>query len=98
MKIKTKRILMLLLLFAAVIWNCLCISNILPLHFFTASLAAVGSYSLLITFMPLLFINSAPTRERSAYIHNLTKREKQMSNVTLCLIFIWIVTLVACIV
>jgi len=98
MKIKTKRILMLFLLFAAVIWNCLCISNILPLRLFTVSLAAVGSYSLLITFTPLLFISSAPTRERSAYIHNLTKREKQMSNVTLALTFAWIATLVACIV
>jgi len=54
MKISTKRILMLLFLVAAIIWNCLCILNVLPLSLFTVSAVAVGGYSFMIIFMELL--------------------------------------------
>ncbi|WP_312648974.1 hypothetical protein [Aminipila sp.] len=98
MKIRTKRILMLLLLFASVIWDCLCVLNVLPLGLFTVSVVAVGGYSFMVIFVPLFFPNSAQARENSTYIHDLTKRERQMSGATIGLAFAWIVTLIACIV
>jgi hypothetical protein len=98
MKIRTKRILMLLLLAAGIIWNYLCILNIFPLSLFTVSTVAIGGYSFIIIFIPLLFPGITQTREKSTYIHNLTKREKQMSYATICLALVWIVTLIACIV
>lgn len=98
MKIRTKRILMLLLLVAGVIWNCLCVLKVLPLSLFTISVVAIGGYSFMIIFIPLLFPGSAQSREKSPYILDLTKREKQMSNATICFAFAWLVTLIACIV
>ena len=98
MKINTKRILMLLFLVAAIIWNCLCILNVLPLSLFTVSAVAVGGYSFMIIFIPLLFPAIAQTQEKSTYIQDLAKREKQMSFATICLALIWIVTLIICIV
>lgn len=98
MKIRTKRILMLLLLFASVIWDCLCVLNVLPLSLFTVSVVAVGGYSFMIIFVPLLFPSNAQARENSTYIHDLTEQERQMSGATIGLAFAWIVTLIACIV
>ena len=98
MKIRTKRILMLLLLVAGIIWNCLCILNIFPPDLFTVSAVAVGGYSFIIIFIPLLFPGITQTRKKSTYIHDLTQREKQMSYATICLALVWIVTLIACIV
>jgi hypothetical protein len=97
-KIRTKRILMLLLLVAGIIGNCLCILNIFPLGLFIVSAVAVGSYSFIIVLIPLLFPVITQTRGKSTYIHDLTKRENQMSYATICLAFVWIVTLIACIV
>jgi len=98
MKIRTKRILMLLLLVAGVIWNCLCILKVLPLKLFTVSLVSIGGYSFMIIFIPLFFPGSAKSKEKSLYIHNLTKPAKQMSNATICFAFAWLVTLIICIV
>jgi len=89
---------MLLLLLAGVIWDCLCVLNVLPLSLFTVSVVAVGGYSFMVIFVPLLFPNNAQAGENSTYMHDLTEREKQMSGATICLAFAWIVTLIACIV
>ncbi len=98
MKIKNKRMLMLLLLASGIIWNNLCILNIFPLSLFTGSAVVIGGYSFIIIFIPLLFPGITQSREKSAYIHGLTKREKQMSYATIFLALVWVVTLIACIV
>lgn len=98
MKIKTKRILMLLLLVVGVIWNGLCMLKVLPLSLFTISVIAICSYSFMIIFIPLLFPSIAQFKEKSLYIHDLTKLEKQLSNITVCFTFAWLVTLIGCIV
>lgn len=98
MKIKTQRILILIILAAGIIWNCICILNILPLSLFTVSAIVVGGYSFMIIVIPLLFPGIAQVMEKSAYIHDLTKREKQMSYAMICLAFAWVVTLISCIV
>ncbi len=97
MKIKTKRTLMLLLLLVGVVWNCLCVCNVLQLSLFWVSVVAVGGYSFIFVFAPLLFPSIAHARGISTYMHDLTEREKQMSGLTICLTFAWIVTLIACI-
>lgn len=98
MKIKTKRLLMLLLLLIGIVWNCLCIFNIIPLNLFIVSAVAIVGYSFIINFKPLLFSGITHTREKSTYIHDLTKGEKQISYAAICLALVWIVTLIACIV
>ena len=98
MKIRTKRISLLLLLLAGVIWDCLCVWSILPLSLYIVSVVAVCGYSLMVIFVPLLFPGIAQAGEISVYMHELTAQEKQMSGATICLIFVWIVTLITCIV
>lgn len=89
---------MLLFLVAGIVWNCLCVLNVLPLSFFTVSVVAVGGYCFMIIFIPLLFPGITQTMEKSTYIHDLAKREKQVSYATICLAFMWMVTLIICIV
>lgn len=97
MKIRTKRILMVLLLLAGIIWDCLCIWNVFPLSLFTVSIVAVCGYLFMILFIPLLFPGNVRAGENSTYMHDLTENEKRMSFATICLAFAWIVTLLICI-
>jgi len=76
MKIRTKRILMILLLLSGNTWNFLCMLNIIPLNLFAVSSVVIGGYSFIIIFIPLLFPGITQTRKKSTYIHDLTKREK----------------------
>jgi len=98
MKTRTKRILMLLFLAAGIMWDCLCLRSVLPLSLFPVSAVAISGYSILIIFVPLFFPGSAQAREKSTYIHDLTKQEKQISYATICLAFIWMVSVISCIV
>lgn len=89
---------MLLLLLAGVVWNCLCVLNVLPLSLFSISVVAVGGYSFVVIFVPLFLPSNAHARENSTYMRDLTEREKQMSGLMICLTSAWIVTLIACVV
>ncbi len=93
MKLKTKRRWMLFFLLSGIIWNVLCIFNVLPIPLFKVSIAVIGGYSFIISFGPLFFPGNARTRERSAYIHDLEKNEKRMSYATIGFSTIWIITL-----
>ncbi|BAK97856.1 hypothetical protein OBV_06580 [Oscillibacter valericigenes Sjm18-20] len=97
MNIKAKRTIMVILLFAGVVWNCLCLLGIIPLSYFALSALAVGGYSLSIIFLPLLLPALAKADEKSAFYPELTWSEKRLSVVMLALITAWVVTLAACI-
>jgi hypothetical protein len=95
MKIKIKRIFLLLLLMAGSIWNVFCILDIFPRSFSTVSVLAVTGYSLAIVFVPLFTPDIIKTGEKSNFIQHLTKKEKHMSYVTICLVFVWLATLIS---
>lgn len=98
MNIKTKRTMAVILLFAGVAWNCLCLLRMIPLLYYALSALAVGGYSFAIIFLPLLFPALAKADGKSNCHSELTREEKQLSGVMLALIAAWVVSLAACIV
>lgn len=98
MKIKAKRAIMNLLLLAGVLWNLLCLFQLLPLSRFYVSVAAVGGYAVVVIFLPLLFPTFAKRDEKSRRWSALTLQEKQTMGIMLVLAFAWFITLMACIV
>ncbi len=98
MKIKAKRAIMNLLLLAGVLWNLLCLFQLLPLSRFYVSVAAVGGYAVVVIFLPLLFPTFAKRDEKSRHWSALTPQEKQTMGIMLVLAFAWFITLMACIV
>ena len=95
--IKAKRTIMVILLLASMIWDCLCFLKMIPLPYFALSALAVGGYSLAIIFLPLLLPVLAKANGKSDYYPELSWGEKRLSGVMLVLITAWAVTLVACI-
>ncbi|MPM44567.1 hypothetical protein SDC9_91246 [bioreactor metagenome] len=93
-----KRVLMLLILLAGILWDGLCIWHILPLNRFAGSALMVGGYSFVTIFLPLFFPGGARTGGTSVYLRDLTAEDAQMSYATLFLALIWLATLVACLV
>lgn len=97
MSIKAKRTIMMILLFAGAVWNCLCFLGMIPLSYFAVSALAVGGYSLAIIFLPLLLPAVARADGKSDFYPELSWSEKRLSGVMLALIAVWVVTLTACI-
>ncbi len=98
MKIKTKRTVMIVFLLAGVIWNCLCILNVIPLSYFSVSAIIIGGYSFIIALMPLLFPPFIKIDEKSNHYSELTIKEKYLSVITIVLVVVWIITLITCII
>lgn len=97
MSIKAKRTIMVSLLLAGAVWNCLCFLRMIPLSYFALSALVVGGYSLAIIFLPLLLPALARVDGKSDFYSELTWSEKRLSGVMLVLITAWVVTLAACI-
>lgn len=95
MKLKTKRATMIALLFVGIIWDLLCMTNILPFAYFTLSIIVICGYSLAISFLPLLF-PIEKTEEKSKAYFQLTSKEKSLSTTTITLSIAWLITLTAC--
>lgn len=97
MKLKIKRLTMIALLFTGVIWDLLCVWDIVPLVYFTLSIIVIGGYSLVITYLPLLFPIEKIDEKSKAY-SKLTSKEKFLSGMTIALSIVWLITLSACII
>lgn len=97
MKIKTKRAVMLVLLFCGVVWNCLCMQTAIPLKYFTFSAIVIAGYSLMLACWSLLFPHTKPDEKSNPYA-KLTSKEKSLSGMTLSLSAAWLITCIACIV
>lgn len=95
MRIKAKRVVMIILLLAGIIWDCLCMLTTMPLAYFTLSMVAIGGYSLIIACGPLLF-PLAKLDEKSNQFSELTSQEKLLSGITIALSVAWLITLIAC--
>lgn len=96
MKIKTKRIIMLLILFLGTIWNIICLTKVLNYDMYIYSVFIIGGYSFIICFSPLFF--QSIDKEKSNYIKKLIQREKKLAVIGLVLTFIWIITLIPCVI
>lgn len=94
MSVFTKRVIMIVLLLAGAVWNCLCLTQILPLACFTFSAVAVIGYCLALAFLPALKKTDKNAAEASA----LTPREKRLSGILIVMLAAWLITLAACIV
>lgn len=90
MKIKTKRILFLLLLIAGIVWNILCAVSIVPLRFCGLSVFITAP-----CLLPWLFLLGSS--ERSKYLKELSVSEKRLAIETLLLIAVWFFTMLLCI-
>ena len=96
MTIRTKRLLLALVLAAGALWDSLCLLGALPFFWFPASAVLVGGYCVIAVFVPLLFRAFLRGGEVSAPRREQTKQEKRLSAVTLSLAAAWLVTLAAC--
>lgn len=95
MKIKTKRIIMILILFIGIVWNTLCLIKVLNYDMYIYSVFTIGGYSTIVSFSRLFF--PSIEGEKSNYIKELTQKEKKSAVIAIILIIIWIVTLIPCI-
>src|SRR5690625_3062621 len=96
MKINTKRIIMILILFIGIIWNILCLTKVLNYDMYIYSVFTIGGYSAIVAFAGLFF--PGIDKEKSKYIKELTQKEKKSAVIAVILIIIWIITLIPCIV
>lgn len=96
MKIKTKRIIMILILFLGIFWNILCLTKVLDYSMYIFSVFIIGGHSIIVSFSRLFFPNIEG--EKSNYIKELTQREKRSAAIAVILIIIWISTLIPCII
>ena len=90
MKIKTKRILFLLLLIAGIVWNILCTVSIVSPRFCGLSVFIAAP-----CLVPWLFLLG--NSERSKYFKELSVPEKRLAIETLLLIAVWFFTMLLCI-
>jgi hypothetical protein len=96
MKIRTKRILLAVLLAAGIFWDALCLAGMIPAAQFSASLALICGFSPAISLIPILFPILGRADEKSTYCKQLLPREKALSAATLSLGCVWVATVAAC--
>ncbi|MEA4934496.1 MAG: hypothetical protein VB071_13080 [Lawsonibacter sp.] len=97
MKIRTKRILMFLVLLLGVIWNCLCLLHAMQRSCYSVSVILIGGYALAFLLVPLLFPALSKADEKSNCYSELTQKEKRSAGIMIGLIAAWLVTLIACV-
>lgn len=97
MKIKTKRALMLLALLFGIVWNLLCVLDVIPLLYCFISVIIICGYSMALVFLPLLIPLLSKSSEKSGYYPELARREKKCAGMMIALIAVWLVTLIVCI-
>ena len=96
MKTEVKRHMMMTVLALGTIWDILCLLGMFRRKWmFSLAIVSLGS---LCTLIPLMLRNPFPNDEKSKYTAGPEAKEKADAVLAVCLLFAWVITLIACLV
>lgn len=97
MSIRSKRTIFIAFLAIAAIWNCFCLTGIIPFAKWKFSLALTVVAALIIL-IPLFFPSLIKNDEKSRHYSELKHSEKVAAGVSISLCFACFITVLACVV